>query len=106
MVNTGMKHAVAAGGMEDAWKIWKCRPMIERTWANWKDHWTAAFQEKRELIKLTGTAYNGMANQAREAEEAGGDQLLCALVPGVLGGRRIQLVFVILSPDPRRWYKG
>ena len=66
MVTTGTKHAVATGGMEEAWKIWKRVPMAGRTWAAWKVHWTAAFQEKRELVKLTGTAFNGMANQATD----------------------------------------
>lgn len=66
MVSTGTKHAVATGGMDEAWKIWKRVPMAGRTWAAWKVHWTAAFQEKRELIKLTGTAFNGMANQATD----------------------------------------
>jgi hypothetical protein len=68
MVTTGTKHAVAAGGMDEAWKGWMRMPMANRTWPNWKTHWTAAFQEKRELIKLTGSAFNGMANSAQEEE--------------------------------------
>ncbi|KAL7524835.1 hypothetical protein ACHAXR_001954, partial [Thalassiosira sp. AJA248-18] len=48
-----------------------------RTWPAWKTHWTAAFQEKRELSKLTGTAFNGMANQTEEAQM--GDKMVSAL---------------------------
>ena len=68
MVTTGTKHAVAAGGMEEAWKSWMRTATPLRTWPNWKTHWTNAFQEKRELIKLTGSAFNGMANSAQEEE--------------------------------------
>ena len=39
-----------------------------RTWPNWETHWTAAFQDKREIVKLTGIAFNRMANSAQEAE--------------------------------------
>ena len=80
MVTTGTKHAVATGSMDEAWKTWKRRPIVDHTWANWKSHWTDAFQEKRELIQLTGTAFNGMAHQAREAEDdAMGEQMVTAL---------------------------
>ena len=68
MVTTGTKHAVAAGGMDEAWKAWIRTATADRTWPNWKTHWTSAFQEKRELIKLTGSSFNGMANSAQEAE--------------------------------------
>ena len=77
MVTTATKHAVAAGGMEEAWKTWKRVVPANRTWANWKTHWTTSFQEKRELIKLTGTSFNGMANQAHEDEM--GDKMVNAL---------------------------
>lgn len=77
MVTTATKHAVAAGGMDEAWKAWMRTPMANRTWAAWKTHWTSAFQEKRELIKLTGTAFNGMANQAEENQM--GDKMVSAL---------------------------
>ena len=30
--------------------------------------WSGAFLEKRELVRLTGIAYNGMSNQAQEME--------------------------------------
>ena len=77
MVTTGTKHAVATGGMEETWKLWKRIPTLQQTWNRWKSHWTAAFHEKRELTKLTGTASFGMANQARE--DALGNQMVSAL---------------------------
>ena len=64
MVTTGTKHALAAGRVEDAWKFWMRRPAATKTWPSWKTHWTEAFSEKRELIRLTGKLFNGMANQA------------------------------------------
>ena len=39
-----------------------------RTWLNWKTHWTHTFQEKRELVKLTSITRDGMANQAAKSE--------------------------------------
>ncbi|KAL7523808.1 hypothetical protein ACHAXR_000338 [Thalassiosira sp. AJA248-18] len=63
--------------MDEAWKAWMRTAIANRTWAAWKTHWTAAFQEKRELIKLTGTAFNEMANQAEEAQM--GDKMVSAL---------------------------
>ena len=48
-----------------------------RTWPNWKTHWTDAFQEKRELVRLTGIAYDGMANNAQVDEM--GDKMVSAL---------------------------
>ncbi|KAL7523601.1 hypothetical protein ACHAXR_000252 [Thalassiosira sp. AJA248-18] len=68
MVTTGTKHAVATGGMEDAWKIWMRRAVPLCTWPEWKRHWTTAFQEKRELVKLTGIAFNDMAKKGTVAE--------------------------------------
>ena len=47
------------------------------TWGSWKTHWTAAFQDKRELVKLTGITFNGMANKAQEADM--GDKVVSAL---------------------------
>ena len=77
MVTTGTKHAVATGGMDQAWKEWMRTLAANRTWPNWKTHWTAAFQDKRELVKLTGIAFNGMANSAQESEL--GDKMVSAL---------------------------
>ena len=77
MVTTGTKHAVATGGLDQEWKAWISTPAANRTWPNWKTHWTAAFTAKRELIRLTGTSFNGMANQALEDEM--GDKMVNAL---------------------------
>jgi hypothetical protein len=77
MVTTGTKHAVATGGMDQPWKEWKRMIAGNRTWANWKTHWTDAFQEKRELVRLTGIAYDGMANNAQTDEM--GDKMVSAL---------------------------
>ena len=77
MVTTGTKHAVATGGMDQAWKEWKRTLAANRTWANWKAYWTDAFQEKRELVRLTGIAYDGMANNAQVDEI--GDKMVSAL---------------------------
>ena len=77
MVSTATKHAVATGGMEQAWKEWKRRAINDRTWLNWKTDWTAHFQERKELIKLTGISFNGMANHAQEDEL--GDKMVTAL---------------------------
>ena len=67
MVTTGTKHAVPTGGLEQEWKLWNS-PTQAKTWPNWKTYWTAAFRGKCELIKLTGSSFNNMANSAHEAE--------------------------------------
>ena len=77
MVTTGTKHAVATGGMDQPWKEWTRQAALNRTWLNWKSHWTTAFQDKRELVKLTGVAFNGMANSAQENKM--GDKMISAL---------------------------
>ena len=68
MFTTGTKHAVATGGMDDAWRVWKRLPNNHKTWIRWKTMWSGAFLEKREIVRLTGIAYNGMANQANEMD--------------------------------------
>ena len=40
--------------------------------------WSGAFLEKRELVRITGIAYNGMANQAAEMDM--GNTMVVALV--------------------------
>ncbi len=67
MVTTGTKHAVATGGLEQEWKTWNTAAQ-PKTWLNWKTFWTATFKGKRELIKLTGSAFNNMANSMHKAE--------------------------------------
>jgi hypothetical protein len=34
MVSTGTKAGIICGGMELAWREWKCRPIIDQTWNN------------------------------------------------------------------------
>ena len=68
MVTTGTKNAVATGGMDDTWRVWMRLPNDQQTWVRWKTMWSGDFLEKRELVRLTGIAYNGMANQAVEME--------------------------------------
>ena len=64
IVTTGTKHAVAASGMDDVWRVWMRLPNYQQTWIRWKTVWSGAFLEKRELVRLTGIAYNGMENHA------------------------------------------
>ena len=68
MVTIGTKHAVAAGGMDDAWRVWMRLPKDQQTWVRRKTMWSGAFTKKRELVRITGITYNGMANQAQEME--------------------------------------
>ena len=85
MVSTGVKHAVATGGMDTTWQEWKiieADPAQASYWTAWKDHWKSGFQTKRELVALTGISYNGMANQAAEQDQADdvmGDHMANAL---------------------------
>ena len=64
IVTTCTKPAVAAGGMDYAWCVWMRIPNDQQTWVRWKTMWSGAFLEKRELVRLTVIAYNGMANHA------------------------------------------
>ena len=77
MVTTGTKHAVATGGMDKQWKEWIRRAAIDCTWLNWKTHWTAAFQDIHELAKLTGAAFNRMANKVQKIDM--GNKMVSAL---------------------------
>jgi hypothetical protein len=49
MVTTGTKAALNCGGMELAWREWKCCPLVDHMWNNWKLYWTAAFAETRNI---------------------------------------------------------
>ena len=68
MVNTGTEKDVATGGMDDVWSVWMWLTDDQQTWVRCKTMWSRAFLEKRELARLTGIAYNGMANQAADME--------------------------------------
>ncbi len=70
MVTTGMKAALNCGGMELAWREWKCFPLDNHTWNNWKLHWTAAFAEKCNINRMIAND-SAFANQAAtNAEQA------------------------------------
>ena len=52
-------------------------PNDQQTWVICKTMWSGSFLEKRELVRLTGIAYNGMVNQAAEMEM--GNTMIVAL---------------------------
>eukprot|EP00804_Cyclotella_cryptica_P020406 CCRYP_012624-RA/>CCRYP_012624-RA protein AED:0.67 eAED:0.42 QI:0/0/0/0.75/0/0/4/0/921 len=62
MVTTGTKHAIQCCDFTGAWKEWNRRPDAEKTWPNWKIHWTRAFQENRDIRRLTGSTFRHQAN--------------------------------------------
>jgi hypothetical protein len=70
MVTTATKAVLNCGGMELAWREWKRRPVVDQTWNNWKQHWTAAFTESRDIHRMT-TTDGAFANKATtDAEKA------------------------------------
>jgi hypothetical protein len=68
MVTTGTKHALACGNM--TWRKWKCPPILDHTWPNWKAHWTTAFAEMRDINRITAGDMTFGVNQAAELEQA------------------------------------
>ena len=68
MATTGTKHAVETGGMDDSWRVWMRLLNDQQTWVQWKTMWSGDFLEKRDLFRLTGSAYNCMANQTQDME--------------------------------------
>ena len=77
MVTTGIKHAVATGGMEVVWSKWMHTITPNMSWNAWKSHWTQVFQEKRELHKLAGMLFDGTVSSPAEADM--GDNMITAL---------------------------
>jgi hypothetical protein len=67
MVMTGTKYALNCGNMPLTWQEWTRRPLIDHTWNNWKDHWTAAFVEMRNINHMT-FGNLAFANQAAAQE--------------------------------------
>ncbi len=63
MVTTSIKAALNCGGTELVWHEWKCCPLVDYMWNNWKLHWTAAFAETCN-INQTIANNNALANQA------------------------------------------
>jgi hypothetical protein len=70
MVSTGTKAAITCGGMELAWREWKCQPLIDQTWNNWTTHWTAAFAETRDINRMTDGNRAFAHQAATEAKQA------------------------------------
>ena len=68
MVATGNKHAIFTSVMDDAWRVWMQIPNDQQNWVQRKTMWSGAFLKKREIFRLTGIAYNGMADQAVDME--------------------------------------
>jgi hypothetical protein len=68
MMMTGIKHALNCGNMTLAWCEWKRRPLLDHTRNNWKDHWTAAFAEMRDINHTTSGDSAFLTNQAAAQE--------------------------------------
>ncbi|KAL7480250.1 hypothetical protein ACHAW6_005948 [Cyclotella cf. meneghiniana] len=66
MVTTGTKHALQCGDFMEAWKEWNRCADNQKTWPNWKNHWTQAFNEDRAIQCLTGNIFH--ANTTIEDE--------------------------------------
>jgi hypothetical protein len=73
MVTTGTKATLNCGGMELAWCKWKCHPLTDHTWNNWKLHWTEAFAETRNINCM-------IANDSAFANQAATDAKQAALM--------------------------
>lgn len=69
MVTTGTKHALQCGDFTEAWKTWNRRAAIDKTWPNWKTHWTQAFNENRAIQRLTGGSFRANATIEDELSE-------------------------------------
>ncbi|KAL7489104.1 hypothetical protein ACHAW6_014699 [Cyclotella cf. meneghiniana] len=68
MVTTGTKHAIHCGDFTDALKEWTCLSNVDKTWPNCKMHWTRAFQENRDIQRLTGGTFMTQANSIIDNE--------------------------------------
>ncbi len=69
MVTTGTKHALATENMTLAWRKWKCRPIANHTWPNWKAHWTVAFTKMCDINRMTAGESTFGANAVEEEEQ-------------------------------------
>ena len=67
MVTTGTKHALNCGNMMLAWQEWKHHHLLDHTWNNWKDCWTAKFAEMCNINCMT-PGDSAFANQAAAQE--------------------------------------
>jgi hypothetical protein len=78
MVTTGTKHALNCGNMMLAWQEWKRCPLLDHTWNNWNDHWTAAFAEMRIINRMT-SGDSAFANQAAAQEFVQAEKMAASL---------------------------
>lgn len=69
MVTTGTKHALQSGDFTAAWKEWSRHNDAHKTWTNWKNHWTQAFNENRAIQRLTGNIFRANATIEDELSE-------------------------------------
>jgi hypothetical protein len=63
MVASGMKATLNCGGMELAWRKWKCHPLINHMQNNWKLHWIAEIAETCNINHMIAND-SAFANQA------------------------------------------
>ncbi|KAL7477479.1 hypothetical protein ACHAW6_003285 [Cyclotella cf. meneghiniana] len=64
MVTTGTKHTLQCGGLMQALHEWRWLLAIQHMWLNWKNHWTAIFNEQQDIWHLTGGTFMAQANAA------------------------------------------
>ncbi|KAL7476783.1 hypothetical protein ACHAW6_002619 [Cyclotella cf. meneghiniana] len=69
MATTGTKHALQCGDFTEAWMEWSHRAETQKTWTNWKNHWTQAFNENRAIQHLTGGIFRANATIEDELYE-------------------------------------
>ncbi len=70
MVTTGTKAALNCGGMELAWREGKRRLIIDQTWNNREEHWTAAFTESHDIHRMSSNEGAFAKQVVAEAEQA------------------------------------
>ncbi len=61
MITTATKHALQCGDYTEAWKEWNRGTDAQKTWRDWKTHWTRAFNENRAIQRLTGGSFRANA---------------------------------------------
>ncbi|KAL7478419.1 hypothetical protein ACHAW6_004190 [Cyclotella cf. meneghiniana] len=62
MVTTRTKNALQCGDFTEAWKEWNSHADAHKTWPNWKNDWTQAFNKNRSIQCLTGSIFHANAN--------------------------------------------
>jgi hypothetical protein len=69
MITTGTKHALACRNIMLAWHNWKCCPLPNHTWLNWKTHWTVAFAKICNINQMTARETSFSANQTAKLKQ-------------------------------------